>query len=109
MFANKKGQSTLEYGLIIAVVVAALLAINWYMKKGVQGKLKESTDQIGRQFDPGTFSTAWRAQGNGTTTTVETRDTAANGATTSNITAAETITRGEYDDWGTKPGQHFQN
>lgn len=107
MFKDRKGQSTLEYGLIIAVVVAALLAINYYMKKGVQGKLKESTDQIGRQFDPGTFNTAWKTTSNGLTTTRENRDTNANGATTSNITAAETITRYEYEDWGNAPAQHY--
>ncbi len=46
-----KGQSTLEYAVIIAVVVGALLAIQIYFKRGVQGKLRESTDQIGEQFD----------------------------------------------------------
>jgi hypothetical protein len=46
-----KGQSTLEYAVIIAVVVGALLAIQIYMKRGIQGKLRDSTDQIGEQFD----------------------------------------------------------
>ena len=45
------GQSTLEYAVIIAVVVGALLAIQIYLKRGVQGKLRESTDQIGQQFE----------------------------------------------------------
>ena len=44
-------QSTLEYAIIIAAVVAALLAIQIYMKRGVQGKLRESTDEIGEQFE----------------------------------------------------------
>lgn len=44
------GQSTLEYAVIITVVVAALLAIQIYIKRSVQGKLRESTDQIGEQF-----------------------------------------------------------
>jgi len=46
-----KGQSTLEYAVITAVVVGALLAIQIYMKRGMQGKLRDSTDQIGEQFD----------------------------------------------------------
>ena len=46
-----RGQSTLEYAVIIAVVVGALLAIQIYMKRGVQGKLRDSTDQIGQQFE----------------------------------------------------------
>jgi hypothetical protein len=51
MSRRQKGQSTLEYAMIIAVVVGALLAIQIYMKRGVQGKMRESTDQIGEQFD----------------------------------------------------------
>lgn len=111
MLGNKKGQSVLEYGLIIAVVVAALLAINTYMKKGMQGKLKESTDQIGRQFEPATFSTAWKTASSGKTTTTEKRNAEAgaevSGDTTSDIATAETITRSEHESWGTSPAQHF--
>lgn len=46
-----KGQSTLEYAVIIVVVAAALLAMQIYMKRGVQGKMRESADSIGEQFD----------------------------------------------------------
>lgn len=53
MFSRRKGQSILEYAMIIAVVVAALLAIQIYMKRGVQGKLRSSVDDIGGQFDAG--------------------------------------------------------
>jgi uncharacterized membrane-anchored protein YhcB (DUF1043 family) len=41
----------LEYALIIAVVVAGLLAMQIYMKRGVQGKLRQTTDDIGAQFE----------------------------------------------------------
>ncbi len=50
MRLNRKAQSTLEYAVLIAVVVGALVAIRYYMGRGVQGKLRESTDQIGEQF-----------------------------------------------------------
>ncbi len=50
IYLNKKGQSTLEYGVVIAVVVAGLLLMQNYIKKGVQGKLKESADDIGSQY-----------------------------------------------------------
>lgn len=52
MFLRKKGQSTLEYAIIIAVVAAALIAMATYMKRGVQGKQRESADKIGDQFSP---------------------------------------------------------
>lgn len=49
----EKGQSTLEYALLIAVIVAGLIAMQVYMKRGVQGKLRSSTDSIGEQYSPG--------------------------------------------------------
>ena len=48
--SNRKGQSTLEYTLIIAAVVAALVAMAGYVRKSVQGRVRASTDQIGEQF-----------------------------------------------------------
>ena len=50
---TKRGQSTLEYAVLIVVIIAALIAMQVYLKRGVQGKLRESSDQIGEQFSPG--------------------------------------------------------
>lgn len=50
---RKKGQSTLEYGVIIAVVVAGLIAMQTYIKRGLQGRLRQASDDIGEQFSPG--------------------------------------------------------
>ncbi|MFC1675080.1 hypothetical protein ACFL1K_04275 [Candidatus Omnitrophota bacterium] len=52
MHRHLKGQSTLEYAIVIALVVAALLAMNIYMKRAVQGRMRSATDDIGEQFDP---------------------------------------------------------
>jgi len=54
MFCKKrKGQSTLEYVILTGFVVAALIAMGTYMKRGVQGKLRESTNDIGEQYEAG--------------------------------------------------------
>lgn len=53
LFKRSKGQSTLEYAVLIIVIIGALLAIQTYIKRGVQGRLKSSTDDIGDQFSPG--------------------------------------------------------
>ncbi len=53
---NKKGQNTLEYAVVIAVIVAALIAMSSYIKRGVQGKLRDSSNDIGDQFSPQTTS-----------------------------------------------------
>ena len=49
----KKAQSTLEYALLITVVIAVLLTMQAYIKRGMQGKMKDVTDQIGDQYSPG--------------------------------------------------------
>lgn len=74
IYLNKKGQNTLEYTIVIAVIVAALIAMQTYIKRGIQGKMKASTDDIGEQYSP--------QNTNGSTTT------------SLNATSTETITGG---------------
>lgn len=50
---KKRGQSTLEYAVLIIVIIAALISIQAYIKRGVQGRLKSASDDIGDQFSPG--------------------------------------------------------
>lgn len=101
MLKRKKGQSTLEYALIVAVVVVALIAIVQYMGRSMKGRLKSSSDQIGRQFDSDQgWQTGWQVEGDGSqTVTLETRDVNT-GATTSNTQQAEVISSNEYDEHG---------
>jgi len=49
-FAKKTmGQSIAEYSILIAAVTAALLAMQLYMKRGIQAAIKHSTEQFGNQ------------------------------------------------------------
>lgn len=48
---GKKAQNTLEYAALIAVIVGAIIAVNAYMKRGVQGQLRSAADDIGTQYD----------------------------------------------------------
>ncbi len=84
-YAKTKGQSTLEYVILIGFVVAALIAIGVYMKRGIQGRLRASTDDIGEQYSAGNTtgkyvttigmtSTENMTAGGGTTTAI-TRNT----------------------------------
>ena len=43
---TKQAQSTLEYALIIAVVVAALTAMSVYVQRSIQANLKTVEEQI---------------------------------------------------------------
>ena len=48
----KKGQSILEYSVVIAVIVAALLSMKSYLKRSLQGNYRASADVIGGAYDP---------------------------------------------------------
>ena len=50
---QKRGQSTLEYAVLIIVIIGALLTIQVYIKRGVQGRLKSAADDIGDQYSDG--------------------------------------------------------
>ncbi len=50
----KRGQSTLEYVILIVIVIAAILTMQVYMKRGVQGRWKSAVDDMGEQYDPNT-------------------------------------------------------
>jgi len=46
-FFNKHlGQSITEYAVLLAVVAAALIAMQVYMKRGIQGRMRDLADQI---------------------------------------------------------------
>lgn len=66
---TKRGQSTLEYAVLIVVIIAALVAMQVYLKRGIQGRMRESADQIGEQFSPG-YTVSNRV----TTTVAQTRE-----------------------------------
>ena len=87
---NKRGQSTLEYALLIGVIVAALIAMQVYMKRGVQGKIRDATDQIGDQYSPG-YTTGTVS----TTTQSTTHEALANKVTTSDVQKAQNQTSNE--------------
>lgn len=49
---KKLAQTTLEYAVLVVVVIGALLSIQAYLRRGISGKLKSSTDDIsGEQYD----------------------------------------------------------
>jgi Flp pilus assembly pilin Flp len=53
---QKRGQSTLEYAVLIVVIIGALLTIQVYIKRGVQGRLRSAADDIGDQYSDGNMN-----------------------------------------------------
>ena len=55
---NRKAQSITEYAVLSGVVIMAIVLMQVYLKRSVQGKFKDTADQIGEQFSTGeTYST----------------------------------------------------
>jgi hypothetical protein len=84
-YVKTKGQSTLEYVILIGFVVAALIAIGVYMKRGIQGRLKESSDQVGEQYSAGNTTSLYTTRVNMS----QTENMLPGGATTTNINQNE--------------------
>ncbi|MDP3732183.1 MAG: hypothetical protein Q8R31_04040 [Candidatus Omnitrophota bacterium] len=45
---NRRGQNTAEYAILIALVVAAAVAMQTYVKRSVQGGVKYTVDKLQR-------------------------------------------------------------
>lgn len=45
----KRAQALIEYAMVIGVVSAAFIAINVYMKRGIQAEIRISADELGKQ------------------------------------------------------------
>jgi uncharacterized protein (UPF0333 family) len=48
---NRKGQNVLEYSILIALVVGAAIAMQTYVKRGLQGRVKNAVDHVGQGQD----------------------------------------------------------
>ena len=70
--SSRRGQSMVEYAAMIAIVVAALLAMQIYMKRGVSGRLRQGVDSMGGQYDPKNTSSNFTISTKMDTTTTST-------------------------------------
>lgn len=86
-----RGQSTLEYVILIGFIVAALIAMGVYMKRGVQGRLRESTDQIGEQYSAGNVEAEYTTK----TDVEQVENMIAGGQTTTSIIKNESAKTGQ--------------
>jgi hypothetical protein len=53
---RKRGQSLIEYSVLIIILIAVFLAMNSYIKRGIQGRWKTTVDDFGDQYDPNTIN-----------------------------------------------------
>lgn len=52
---KSRAQTTLEYTILTAVIIGALIAMQVYMKRGIQGKMRSDLNQLtdGAFYSPG--------------------------------------------------------
>jgi hypothetical protein len=48
----RRGQSVLEYTILLIIIIAAFIAMQIYIKRGFQGRWKSAVDELGDQYDP---------------------------------------------------------
>ncbi|MFH0762557.1 MAG: hypothetical protein V1925_01560 [Candidatus Omnitrophota bacterium] len=55
---NRHAQSTAEYVIVIGLIVAAVVAMQTYVKRGLQGRIQEAVDYVENTNESGvvTFS-----------------------------------------------------
>jgi Flp pilus assembly pilin Flp len=53
---NKKGQNTAEYAILIGLVVAAVIAMQTYVKRGLQGRMHDASNRF---YDEVTKPSNW--------------------------------------------------
>lgn len=46
----RRAQSTVEYAVLIACLTAALIGMQIYIKRSLQGRFKEAANEIGEQY-----------------------------------------------------------
>lgn len=50
---NKKAQTVVEFSLLLVVAIVALIAIQGWIHRALQGRLRSEADSIGGQFSAG--------------------------------------------------------
>ncbi len=102
---KKKGQTTLEYAILVIIIIAALISIQTYIKRGIQGRLRSAADDIGDQYSPGNTNVVVRTVSKSTTLD---RNFQGDSKSTlvsdevSNTTTNITIVNGVWSFWGGK-------
>jgi len=84
LIRNKKAQQTAEYALLIALVVAAVIAMQTYAQRAIQARIKGASDYLAdqtsalgstNQYEPYYLSSAYTVARSDTTRDIHTNET----------------------------------
>ncbi len=48
---DQRAQTMMEYAVLTACIVAALISMQHYLSRSIQGRVKQTADQIGEPYD----------------------------------------------------------
>ncbi len=94
MFIKRNAQTFQEYVILLAIVVSAFVAMQVYMKRGVQGRLRDLATQISaKQYEPNDTTSQTNISRTGSSTekehlgtfTVDSSDTTTTGYTSKTV------------------------
>ncbi len=77
---GKKGQNTAEYAILLALVVAAAVAMQTYVKRSLQGGIKYAVDKVKKndtaqgQYEPYYMASSYETESKAYTDTEETKE-----------------------------------
>lgn len=49
---RRRAQSTIEFTVLVMVIIGAALLISIYFKRSIQGRWRSAVDELGEQYDP---------------------------------------------------------
>jgi len=55
---NHRGQTILEYTVILIIILGVVITMKDYIKRGIQGRWKSASDDFGDQYDPQTVNSS---------------------------------------------------
>lgn len=93
MFIRKKAQTIQEYVILLALVATAFIAMQAYMKRGVQGRLRDLANQISnKQYESNETTSTTNIERSGTSTEQEHLGTYTNQGTDTTTTNYQSTT-----------------
>ena len=102
LFKNRKGQSTLEFAILIVIIIGALIAMQNFIKRGYQGRLRSASDEMGEQYSPGYVKSGYHS-----VSYTASEEGAEDGRSISRIhdqqqirKGYEKVAKGEFEYWG---------
>lgn len=107
---SKRAQTTAEYAILIALVVGAVIAMQIYVRRSLQGKIKDATDLPLNLTGTGLNATSFNTTQyepyyfNSTATTTQTQTLGeqmqTGGGITRSTNASSTVNRNQTTGWG---------